>query len=171
VRWHAEAGPNADSTYNPWAFRFIEDERWPFKCKEKLRRFIDPVTEQHCSFKLIENDGDSRRHAFVTQKEWGCWSSYRSAIDAVVIPNFPIPIAFEPRSQAVIVPLALDFPILLSRALALCSGLAPRILTATDYPAYANPSNGLVAGGAGYLGNCIAYKYVPSVIAKRFVIT
>jgi hypothetical protein len=79
--------------------------------------------------------------------------------------EFKVPIAYADETRAVVVPQELELPLVLARALSLSSGLAPELLTAAQYAAYADPTNGFTPGPA-YQGYCLSYPNVPRRIAE-----
>jgi hypothetical protein len=160
ITWFPDPGPNPFAEYSPVEFRFIPQQQ--FAAPWHLRRFIDPFTLQqwHCLYRPSNWEHDEQ-HAYVRDSTWAMWRVHV----AIAQDDGMTSLAYDALSGRLIVPCQLNFPYLLSRALAACSGLPPQKLFRV--PPYMNHDAGvLLPDAAPYGGQCFAYQLVPHPIAE-----
>lgn len=159
--WHPDCGPAEVAEYVPSRFQVTAAEHYsaPFR----LQSVEDPYTRRHRWHKLVHNDAignNGLRHAFVRDAAWGMWKAQNAIADEdlTILP-------FVSTNQELVVPFTLEFPYLLARALALCSGLVPKQVM--NHSAYATRTAGVVPDDSPlYAGECWAYGPVPQSIAE-----
>lgn len=81
----------------------------------------------------INRDGSSCRYGFVRDSRWGVWIALGAFADFVKrelgIDNAsPWPVPYLPEDGTLLLPARLSFPVVLERALNLCSGSGPEIM-------------------------------------------
>jgi len=167
LNWFSEVEIDiADAIYEPCRFRTANGDRWPIWGDYKLARRPDEITGKHFSYSLTHRFDSQFRHAYIRQRAWGCWKVHVETMMSFSreynLDLDKVPIAFDEDENMLVFPRELEPPTLLSRALVLCSGLAPYRLSVDEFDAYKSPSNNF---GWGYGGVCTGYKHVPKEIA------
>jgi len=79
---------------------------------------------------LVEREGANLRHAFVQDSRWGVWISLDARLRQLRQQTgwddiHPIPLTFDAIRRTVWLPARIGLPVVLERALVLCSGAAP----------------------------------------------
>jgi hypothetical protein len=160
IIWYPDPGPRASAEYSPARFRFLSNESFP--APWRLRQFVDRFTQQrwHCLYRP-QNAVHPEQHAYVRDRSWAMWR-----IQMLIAPDDDVTnIAYDTSTHRLITPCELSFPYLFGRALATCSGLAPRSIY--NCSAYCAREAGVLAEDAvPYSGKCYGYELVPDSIAN-----
>ncbi|MBK5440702.1 hypothetical protein JFV30_28865 [Pseudomonas sp. TH32] len=128
---------------------------------------------------------DQGRYAFVRDSRWGVWLALDAFAKWVSIRTgledlHPIPITYERNNGTVWLPARLGLPSVLERALVLCAGYAPEVLTLqkqeTNGPGNRISLSYTVDGPTVFFANrfyndmaegkWLAYRHVPEVVAN-----
>lgn len=158
--WSADLAPVGDEYFDPEACTW-KSCRPTGKGSEGLllRRGIDSLTRRHRRYQLEKiRDGRPTR-LMVVDKQWAIWSVVANhyGIGPILIPFFPSIGGLE-------LPLELDLPPLLSRAMVLASGQAPYFCIRQDLGGQAGAHHrGTFRGG----GRVIRYHGVPLDLATK----
>jgi hypothetical protein len=164
LRWHPHKAPPDLPQYEPELYR-IESASRRYAAPWKLFSMIDPYSGVH-RWHVLQREaapmdpGTGVRHAFLRDPAWARWKAHHAVADGdeTVVP-------YIESERAIPIPYALHLPFLLSRALVLCSGLAPR--EESFSPAYADARHGVLTDGAPrYGGACWHFAEVPLAIAE-----
>ena len=169
LQWYSEAGPMAEASYRPCEFRTLDGDAGMYWGRHKLVRVDDAITRRHFSYYLVRKTESDFNHAAIAQRSWAAWYVHRETMLGLYrtlgLPPQPIPIAYDANSGVLYFPIELEPPSIINRALTLCSGLSPRVLSTRECTAYSDPEFSF-APKAGFVGNCLAYYDVPESIAS-----
>ena len=129
---------------------------------------------------IVENDFPVR-YAFVRDSRWGVWLALRSFADFVrqsygIDDASPWPIPYSAADGTFWLPARISPPVALERALVLCSGDRPELVTMSAIPTAQGMSLSRQLGGMPVaivsmvyekmaVGNWLAYKWVPRTVA------
>jgi hypothetical protein len=168
ITWFPDPGPNPFAEYSPEEFRLVQGHQ--FAAPWHLRRFRDLFTMQqwHCLYqpegcRYVDGHWEEHgeQHAYVRDFTWAMWRVHMAIAEDDGLTG----LAYDPRTSRLIVPYQLNFPYLLGRALAACSGLPPETLF-NCAPYMDHAAGVLLPDAAPYPGQCIAYQLVPRPIAQ-----
>jgi hypothetical protein len=173
LRWIPGRPPETEEKrdFSPYAFRMTRDM---FHCPYRLRSMKDSQTEKHRWHVLHDSGGSEERqegYSFLVDPAWGKWySTFKVFPESVGQEHSggdpPIPVPFEPRSRSLVVPAALVFPTMLSRALVTCTGMPPRLLRQGSPHYSLDGSRFLPEREEPYAGACLRFEGVPLRIAQ-----
>ncbi|MGC6448792.1 MAG: hypothetical protein ACON5J_20355 [Rubripirellula sp.] len=168
-KWHLGAMPHAEASYRPLQYQTKSPKVWPedVDTSFNLVRSTDAQTKRHFNYSLIRKQGEEFYNAMCNHKSWGIWYTHRHMILKSVpeLQNIGIPIPYDPTERNVILPLELDPPPLISKALTLCSGFASLRITPDEERRHLTSEFGLKQ----YQGQCVVYRSVPESIANRLL--
>jgi hypothetical protein len=170
MNWFSEVGPVPEATYRPCEFLTKDGDEFPSWGNLQLGRSDDPVTRQHFSHILVRRGEGGFQHCQVAQRAWATWYVHGEVMRGLCVatgsrPLASIPVAYSPDKD-IVVPVELELPTLLARALVACSGLIPAVLGPEEFHAYSDTSYGFTPA-VGYKGLCLGYRNVPKKIADH----
>jgi hypothetical protein len=162
LAWRRDPGFHNAHIYDPRQFRTVDDTAGSDGLSYSLQRVTDRLTDRHFLYQLRRRKDGELRYASVDQKAWGCWLVQREAWRQNLRQPDPaalVPIPYDPEEGILSFPLELEPPLLLARALVLCSGYAPsyvqKVLTG---PRFVIDQH--------YCSVCVEYEFVPRALAQ-----
>lgn len=150
----------------------------------ELFRMVDRETGTLQCYALATARGGMPRYGFVRDSRWGIWIALHAFADFVKqnygIPDAsPWPIPYTPGTGTLLLPARISLPVVLERALNLCSGSGPEPVEAETVPlpdlqqmALVRKADGVTIAKISCVyqgmanGRWLAYKYVPEEIAN-----
>jgi hypothetical protein len=131
----------------------------------------------------IKQDGNRPRYGFVRDSRWGVWIALGAFADFVkqfgICDASPWPVPYVRQSGTLLLPARVSLPVVLERALVLCSGSAPELMDlekrtdpASPYVALVRTADRAAVACTSMVyddmadGRWLAYKYVPEKIAN-----
>jgi hypothetical protein len=96
----------------------------------ELLRAIDSDTGLSFVHYLVERLNIHEKFAFVRDSRWGVWIAWNARLHQLSLINgfenyYPIPLSYDPKTKTVWLPARIGLPVVLERALVLCSGALP----------------------------------------------
>lgn len=130
---------------------------------------------------------DQSKYSFVRDSRWGIWLALEAfakwvSVEYKLVGIYPMPIMYESKNGTVWLPARIGLPCILERALILCSGSYPRVLTLQKHETEGSTNRISLSQKLGkppvlyanifYTdmsdGKWLAYPYVPEPVAKIF---
>jgi hypothetical protein len=167
LTWRRDPGFRSAHVYDSRRFRTVSFTSGGDGLTYSLQRVTDRLTDRHVLYQIRRSDGNEFRFASVDQKAWGCWLVQQEAWRRKLrLQNSaaPVPIYYDQEVGSLTFPLELEPPLLLARALVLCSGYAPSYVRL----AITGPRL-LLDLKEPYLGICVEYEFIPIDLAKAIL--
>lgn len=123
---------------NPVTARFVQASSLLPTSTCQLFRMDDRDMPGGRVYVLAIKQGNTTRYGFVRDSRWGMWISLRSFALLLKETFFiddacPWPIPYSSKDRTLMVPAHISLPVVLERALVLCSGQAPDIVATTSH--------------------------------------
>jgi len=163
LRWLDQEAPKDLPEYVPALFRMTRDRA--NLAPSRLFWMLDPYSQRHYWHVLERqsppNENDRQiRHSYIRDPAWAKWKTHLAIADEKTL------VPFLTRDSSVPIPKPLQLPLLIARALCLCSGLPPTQVRFC--PAYADSKVGVLPKESSrYEGECWVYCDVPRTIADK----
>lgn len=150
---------------------------------QQLLRMEDPATGQHRIYLLAMRSDAGPSYGFVRDSRWGTWIALAAFADFArgldIDDACPWPLPYAESDGTLWVPARAGLPVILERALVLCSGDAPRVVQVLriesdgneglvlrhDADALASPGVSIVYHRMAE-GRWLVYRWVPRAIAE-----
>lgn len=154
-------------------------------CGAQLFRFDDPqATALHLYVLGVRRADGTSRYSHVPDSRWGVWISQLAFAEMLKEKHgrndaFPWPLHYDPETRDLWVPARLRPPVVLERALTLCSGMGPAIHflyscgDADERSPVFDSQAGRVVGAISHVyrefvpGHWLCYRWVPSDLAQQ----
>ena len=151
--------------------------------KYELFRFEDPQIVGMRVYKLGRNLGDGlSKYSFIPDSRWGVWSTIWAFADYVkdkykIEDASPWPFHYEIVAGDLWLPARIEPPMIIGRALALCSGAGPMVIDCVGNmdgeAVFLRHKNGTLIGKVSpvysdmHTGKWLRYRWVPRAVAQH----